>query len=355
MRRFASSALSSPPSISTAISPPASTESTRSLWAPHPLAPRSAERIGAQATNGIATVSGLVLTQSGSYTLQVSSTGLMAATTSTVTVKALAASQFVVSAEPPPTVTAGSPFGLTITAEDKYGNLAATYNSSVSVSLSHNPGTGSLGGTQIALASNGVAQFSGLLLDTAGTGYTVAATNGSLSSPPSTPITVSPSTASKLIVYIPPPTSMTSGSQFGLAIAALDQFGNLATGYTGNMTIALDNNPGNAVLSGPLTVAAVGGVANFHAFITTETAATGYTLQATAENIATNVVTGPITVTPAPATHLVVISEPPSIVTPAPPSASSSPPRTPSETSTPATPARSSPRCRPDRAQPWAA
>jgi hypothetical protein len=108
---------------------------------------------------------------------------------------------------------------------------------------------------------------------------------------------------------------MTSGSQFGLAIAVLDAYGNLATGYSGDVTIALQNNPGNATLGGPLTATPVGGIANFHAFITTETAASGYTLQATSGALAP-VTTGPITVIPAPATHLVVITQPPSLVTP---------------------------------------
>ena len=143
-----------------------------------------------------------------------------------------------------------------------------------------------------------MAQFSGLTLNTVGTGYTISATNGTLTSVPSNPINVTPSTATTLVVSIPPPTTMTSGSQFGLAIAVLDAYGNLATGYTGVVTIALENNPGNASLGGPLTATPVGGIANFHAFITTETAASGYTLQATADGL-TPVTTGPITVIPA--------------------------------------------------------
>ena len=179
--------------------------------------------------------------------------------------------------QPPSSVVAGAPFGLTVTAEDTFGNQATSFNTSVSIGLSHNPGTGTLGGTLSQQASSGVAQFSGLTLNTVGTGYTITATNGTLTSFPSNPINVTPATATTLVVSIPPPTTMTSGAPFGLAIAALDQFGNLATGYTGTVTIALDNNPGNATLGGPLTATAVGGVANFHAFITTETAASGYT------------------------------------------------------------------------------
>ena len=160
-----------------------------------------------------------------------------------------------------------------------------------------------------------MAQFSGLTLNTVGTGYTIAATNGTFTSLPSNPINVTPSTATTLAVSIPPPTTMTSGSQFGLAISVLDAYGNLATGYTGVVTIALANNPGDATLGGPVTATPVGGIANFHAFITTETAASGYTLQATSDGL-TPVTTGPITVIPAPATHLVVITQPPSLVTP---------------------------------------
>ena len=114
---------------------------------------------------------------------------------------------------------------------------------------------------------------------------------------------------------------MVSGSQFGLNIAALDPFGNLATGYTGHVQIELLNNPGMATLSGPdvmdgkITVSAVAGVANFTAEITTEVAASGYTLQATAVNAlgvplkipGPPVTTPGITVTPAPATHLELV------------------------------------------------
>jgi subtilisin-like proprotein convertase family protein len=294
-------------------------ESIALATAPSPLAVLTGAN-SVTAVNGVATVSDLILTTAGSnYSLQISGTGLnsglTSATTTAFTVTPLAASKFVISSEPPANVTAGSPFGLTITAEDPYGNQATTFNGTVVLSLSHDPGTGVLGGTQTSQAASGVAQFSGLVLDTAGSGYTVAASNGVLTSAPSTPITVNPATATTLTVYIPPPTTMTSGSQFGLAIAALDQFGNLATGYTGKVTIALENNPGNAILSGPVTVAAVGGVANFHAFITTEKADSGYTLQATAPPLSP-VTTGPITVIPAPATHLVLISEPPTIATP---------------------------------------
>jgi subtilisin-like proprotein convertase family protein len=280
----------------------------------------------ATASNGVATVSGLILTKAGSgYTLQIASIGLTSAVTDSITVTPLAASALVITPPLPSIVVAGSTFGLSVSAEDKFGNLATSFNSPVVVSLDHNPGSGVLsvtGGASLTEpASGGIAQFSGLALDTVGVGYTIGASSGSLISPPSNPINVTPASATTLKVYIPPPTSMTSGSQFGMAIAALDQFGNLATGYTGNVTIALLNPPGihatlNAGPLGDLTVAAVGGVANFHAFISTGTAASNYFIQATGDGISAPVIAGPITVTPAPATHLVLISGPPALVTP---------------------------------------
>ncbi len=272
--------------------------------------------IGANAVDGVANVTGLILTKAGTYTLQVSSPNLTSVITTSVTVTPLAASQFIVSSEPPSSVVAGVPFGLTITAEDIYNNVATGFNNSVAIGLATNPGTGTLGGPLSEPASNGVAQFTGLVLDTVGSPYTISASStGVASAALSTPISVTPAAATTLAIYIPPPTRMTSGSQFGLATEALDQFGNLATEYTGTVTLALANNPGNAKLSGPLTAASVGGVANFHAFITTETAASGYTLKASATGL-TSVTTGPITVIPAPATHLVVIMQPKPLVTP---------------------------------------
>jgi hypothetical protein len=62
-------------------------------------------------------------------------------------------------------------------------------------------------------------------------------------------------------------------------------------------------------------VAATGGVASFPAFLSLDQAASGYAIQAASEGLAP-VTTGEITVTPRPATHLVVLTQPPSLLTP---------------------------------------
>jgi hypothetical protein len=68
-------------------------------------------------------------------------------------------------------------------------------------------------------------------------------------------------------------------------VSALDDFGNLVSGFTGNVTIALAANPLGAELSGTLTRAAAGGVASFDDLVLSG-AGTGLTLAASAASLA---------------------------------------------------------------------
>ncbi len=120
-------------------------------------------------------------------------------------VPALAAykSQLVVTAQPPPTVTAGQGFGLTIKVEDGFGDVVTSYNGSVTIALANNPGGGTLGGTLTVAAVNGVATFSGLALNNLGTAYTLKVTASGLSSASTTAITVAnpPQIQSATVVF----------------------------------------------------------------------------------------------------------------------------------------------------------
>src|SRR3989442_4069291 len=75
------------------------------------------------------------------------------------------------------------------------------------------------------------------------------------------------------------PGTTVAGQQITPAVKlrALDALGNVATGFSGTITVALGSNPGGATLSGTLLVAAVGGVASFRDLSLNPTA-TGYTL-----------------------------------------------------------------------------
>jgi subtilisin-like proprotein convertase family protein len=267
--------------------------------------------------NGVANFTGLVVDKVGTgYTIQVTSTSLPSVTTSAFSVTPGPIAELVIPTQPTNPVTAGVPFGLSVSVADAFGNVVTGFNGPITIGLFANPVNGTLNGNLKATANNGLATFSGLSLDTAGSGYTIdAATNG-LTPGISNPINVVAAAASHLVATVPPPTLMTAGAGFGLAIAAEDPFGNVATGFTGTVTIDLVNHTGGASLSGePLTMAATGGVANFGPHLTIDKAGSGYTLQATSNGV-TSVTTGNITVVPGTATQLVVQTQPPSFVTP---------------------------------------
>src|SRR5207253_10648988 len=112
---------------------------------------------------------------------------------------------------------------------------------------------------------------------------------------------------------------LASGQQPGTTVAnrlitpavkvrALDAFGNLATGYTDAVGIALGNNPGGATLDGTTPVAAVAGVATFFDLSLNRTG-TGYTLTASANAFAP-VISTAFDITPGTATQLAFTAQP---------------------------------------------
>ena len=112
------------------------------------------------------------------------STGLSTSvTTGTINVTAAAASQLVVITNPPTPMTAGTQFGFEVEAEDQYGNLNTSFNGTVTAALANNGGNANatLTGQITAVVSNGIAVFSGLTEDQAGSGYTILVTSTGLS------------------------------------------------------------------------------------------------------------------------------------------------------------------------------
>ena len=147
-------------------------------------------------------------------------------------------------------------------------------------------------------AVNGVAAFTGLTINTAGTGYTLTASSGTLTSAKSS-INVAPVTATQLVVTTPPG-SVTANAPFGLTVTAEDGSGNIATTYTGPVTLVLSGGTSGAKLGGTLTITAVNGVAAFTG-LTINTAGTGYTLTASSSPLTSAPVT--VTVTTVRHTH----------------------------------------------------
>jgi hypothetical protein len=122
--------------------------------------------------------------------------------------------QLVITVGPPASVAAGSAFGLTVAIVDSSGNVVTSYDASVAVSLAANPGASTLSGGLTAPVSDGVATFSGLTLNKAGSGYTLKISGGALAPVNTAPFDVtSSSTQSQGPAPGPSPTpSPTPGS-----------------------------------------------------------------------------------------------------------------------------------------------
>jgi virginiamycin B lyase len=214
--------------------------------------------------------------------------------TNAIGVATLTTSQLVVTAQPPSSVTAGSGFGLTVTAEDSSGNPITSFNGTVTVGLGNNPGGATLGGTLTATASNGVATFSGLTLTKAEPGYTLAVSGSGLGEGVTNALTVTPAAATQLVITQQPPSSVSAGKAFGLVAAIEDQYGNIVTTANNAVSVSIATNPGGATLGGTTTVSAIDGIVTF-SNLTLNKKAKGYTLRLSTAGLS-SATTSPITV-----------------------------------------------------------
>src|SRR5947199_36 len=84
-------------------------------------------------------------------------------------------------------------------------------------------------------------------------------------------------------------TTTPAGAAITPAVQATEQDaqGNPATGFTGNVSVAIGTNPSTGTLAGTKVVAAVGGVATFSG-LSIDKVGTGYTLTATGAGSATS-------------------------------------------------------------------
>jgi streptogramin lyase len=197
--------------------------------------------------------------------------------TNAIGVATLTASQLVVTTQPPSTVTAGSGFGLAVTAEDSSGNPITSFNGTVTVALANNPGGATLGGTLTATATNGVATFSGLTLTKAASGYTLVLSGSGIGAGVTSAFTVTPAAATQLVIATQPPATVKLSTAFGMEALIEDQYGNVVTTANNTVTVALGNNPSKATLGGTLTVTANQGVVTF-SNLTINEIGSGYTL-----------------------------------------------------------------------------
>ena len=240
------------------------------------------------AVAGVAAFSTLSINKVGTgYTLTASASGLTTATSGAFNVTAGAAAKVVFTAQPTNT-TAGAAVSpaVQVTVEDSQNNVVTTATNQITIAIGTNPSSGTLSGTAQVNAVAGVATFSNLSINSAGTGYTLAASATALTGATSNAFNVLVGAAAKLAITTQP-TNAAAGAAINPAVqvSVEDSQGNIVTTATNQITVAIGTNPSAGTLSGTAQLNAVAGVATFPTLSINKTG-TGYTLTANAATLA---------------------------------------------------------------------
>ncbi len=269
--------------------------------------------VSVSAVNGVATFSTLNINNTGNgYTLTASASGLTSANSTAFNILVFigppAKLAFTVQ---PGNVVAGSAIApaIQVTVEDSNGNQVASANNQITIAIGTNPSSGSLSGTAVVNAVSGVATFSTLNINNAGTGYTLGASASGLTGATSSTFNVTAGAAAKLAFSVQP-TAVAAGSSItpAVQVSIQDSLGNLVTSATNQITIAIGTNPSSGTLSGTAQLNAVAGVASFSTLSINKTGA-GYTLGASATSL-TSATSNAFNVTAGVATKLAFTVQP---------------------------------------------
>ena len=240
-------------------------------------------------SSGIATFSGLSINTAGTgYTLTASSTpSYTAATSAAFNITGTGPPAKLAFVQGPSNTAAGATMtpAVTVAVEDANGNVETSDNATqVSLAIGTNPAGGTLSGGGAVTVSSGIATFSGLSINTAGTGYTLTA-----SSTPS--YTAATSAAFNITSAVGPPAKLAfvqgpSNTAAGatmtpaVTVAVEDANGNVETSDNATqVSLAIGTNPAGGTLSGGGAVTVSSGIATFSG-LSINTAGTGYTLTA---------------------------------------------------------------------------
>lgn len=168
---------------------------------------------------------------------------------------------------------------VTVAVQNAQGQVVTTDNSLVTLTINSGPG-GFTSSSRVSVAAvNGIATFSNLVLNVAGS-YTLSASDAGLSSAVSQSFNVSPAAPAKLVFK-----QTISGGTVGQAlspavmVAVVDQFGNVVTNNTSTVTIAVAAGAGSIVAGSTTSVNAVNGLAIFNNIVLSKVGA--YALRVT--------------------------------------------------------------------------
>ncbi len=234
----------------------------------------------ATASNGIATFSSLVVNQAGSYTLTANDSADQLS--SIVSAMFNISTYHLVFLTQPSTVTAGQPMAkVQVEIVSSNGNVVTTDTNAVTVQFASEPGSGVLSGTLMVSAAKGIASFTNLLINQAGTGYTLSASdaNDGVSAVISNAFNV---TTADHLIFMQQPTSVETGQVLpAVTVEIVNSDGDVVkTDSSSQVTVQIAYQSGTGILSGTLTETAVKGVATFTT-LSIDEPGIGYTLAAT--------------------------------------------------------------------------
>ncbi|TNF27308.1 MAG: hypothetical protein EP329_19680 [Deltaproteobacteria bacterium] len=190
-------------------------------------------------SGGVATFSGVVLKTAGAHTLTAADAGQGISQSVGVTVVSGAAASLAING--PSTITAGTPFTVTVTAEDAWGNAATGYAATLAFSSSDEDATLPSDGT--FPAGSGAQPYGGIAVTQAGA-QTVTVSDPQNSALTATlNVNVSPAGAASVAIS-GAPTTRVAGVAFALTATLYDAFGNVATGYTGSLAVTTSDAAG---------------------------------------------------------------------------------------------------------------
>ena len=237
------------------------------------------------AVAGIATFSNFGLVTTGCRRLVASSPGLIPDTSAAFCITPGPAAALNFTVQPAMYPVSYSMSGaviapVVVSVVDAYGNIVDSATDPIHITLG-NSASATLSGTTTVAAAAGVATFSDLSIDRTGSGLTLVATATGLTGATSTSFDVPVDVCWSRLQWTVQPTSATVGAIMTppVQVCAEDEFGNVATWFVGDVTVAIASNPGGGTLTGTVTTAIVSGCATF-ADLSIDKAGAGYTLVA---------------------------------------------------------------------------
>ena len=255
----------------------------------------------ATAAKGVATFSDLNISTAGAYRLTVTDGSLTASISNPFTVSPAAAAKLAIYSGPADATAGDTQDPIVVLVQDKFGNLVTTDASKVTAALGGVTGA-TMTGTATVTASHGIATFSDLAVKTAGA-LTMAFSDGALTKATSDSFTVAPDTASQLAFKAAPAAAKAGATLTAITAQVEDQFGNVVSTDTSDITLALNTSPSGAAITGTKKQTAVAGVSTFND-IALQAAGT-YTIKATDGSL-TSVTSASFVISPSTAAKLAI-------------------------------------------------